>query len=87
MEDGEASAPTKVEAIPQGQKGDKKPIVIIEETSEGQKKHVFYGDVKMVGKDGKSKSISSSIDQEIQKEQEEIEKFIQAKQQRLKELK
>ena len=62
--------------------------MIIEQTPEGPKKHVFYGDVKMLGQDGQVKPIAASsadkIDQEIQKEQEAIEQFIQAKKERLK---
>jgi len=62
--------------------------VIIEQTPEGPKKHVFYGDVKMVGQDGQAKTLSPSkkVDDAIQKEQEEIEKFIEAKKERLKQL-
>ena len=91
IEAASSSSPPEGQSKPtQSQQG--QPLVIIEQTPEGQKKHVFYGDVKMLGQDGQVKAIAGSdgatekIDQEIQKEQEAIEQFIRAKKERLKQL-
>jgi len=58
---------------------------------------VFYGEVKVLGQDGDQKLVSvgdnktkedeeKQLEEQIQKEQEELLKFIEAKKQRLKQL-
>jgi len=58
---------------------------------------VFYGEVKVLGQDGDQKLVSvgdnktkedeeKKLEEQIQKEQEELLKFIEAKKQRLKQL-